>query len=376
MSVLPKNSGSRSARTRPPGGNRPRCCRRTPGCRGRTGPVIVERPILDGDGDLVVGLVRRELVVRLRRRPGEHGGRSGSAVEHGVVPVRATADEEEAGGAGVDVEPRHPECVIVVPDGRRPLIVGILGGREARPPRRAEPRGRLAGEELVPGALGRVADGDVTGSRQIPGLRVPVALVAHPDGAVHVRDHRHGAAVGARGLVEGGSRVAVLLASGWIRPVQRGVDRQQMGQVVALIVEQVVDPLDPHRPIPSRFDRERGRVVEQQPARAVRSHGTVAPYGGRRQAGREDLLRELPHRDLVVVDVLAAAGHESVRLRHDRRDEERRLELRHGGDRQRTPGHIRQSHPRAAREHGVEHETGPGDPAAAMKARRLISPSP
>ena len=46
--------------------------------------VVVERAVLHGDRDLVVGLVRRELVVRLRRGPGEHGRRAGAAVEHGL----------------------------------------------------------------------------------------------------------------------------------------------------------------------------------------------------------------------------------------------------------------------------------------------------
>ena len=49
-------------------------------------PVVVERAILHGDRDLVVRLVRRELVVLLRGGAREHGRGAGTAVEHRIVP--------------------------------------------------------------------------------------------------------------------------------------------------------------------------------------------------------------------------------------------------------------------------------------------------
>ena len=55
----------------------------------------------------------------------------------------------------------------------------------------AELRGGLAGEEVVPGAFRRVARRDVARGRQVPGLRVAVALVADADRAVHVGHDRH-----------------------------------------------------------------------------------------------------------------------------------------------------------------------------------------
>src|SRR6266545_2450193 len=86
--------------------------------------------------------------------------------------------------------------------------------------------------------------------------------------------------------------------------MQRRVDREQMRQVVSVPVREVVDPFHPHRPVHLRFDRERRRVVEEQAARARRLHSTVAPDCRRGQTCRQDLLRELLHRDLVVVDRL------------------------------------------------------------------------
>ena len=142
--------------------------------------------------------------------------------------------------------------------------------------------------------------------------------------------------------------------------------------MVSVLVDEVVDPLDPDRPIPRRFDRERRRVVDKEPSLACRRHGTVAPHGRRREPCRQDLLRELPHRDLVVVDVLAAPRHDRAGRRHDRRNEQRRLELRHGSEWQRAARDVGQGHRGAAGEHRVEHEPQAAAPAAAMNARRLI----
>ena len=71
--------------------------------------------------------------------------------------------------------------------------------------------------------------------------------------------------------------------------------------------------------------------MEQQAFLAGGRHRTVAPDGRRREAGRQDLLRKLPHRDLVVVGVLAAPQHDPSGPGHDRRDEQRGLVLRNRG---------------------------------------------
>ena len=95
-------------------------------------------------------------------------------------------------------------------------------------------------------------------------------------------------------------------AAGRVGPVQRRVDRQQVGQVVAVGVDQVVDPLDPHRPVVLGLDGQRRGVVQQQAPVALGGDRAVAPHGRLRHPGRQDLLGELLHRDLVVVDPLAA----------------------------------------------------------------------
>src|SRR4029453_12904526 len=68
------------------------------------------------------------------------------------------------------------------------------------------------------------------------------------------------------------------------------------------------------------FERERGRVVEKQTARARRAHGSVAPDRRRGQARGKDLLRELLHRNLVVVD-RHAPPNDRAGLGHYRRNE-------------------------------------------------------
>ena len=74
-------------------------------------------------------------------------------------------------------------------------------------------------------------------------------------------------------------------AAGRVGPVQRRVDRQQVRQVVAVGIHQLVDPLDADGPLPLRLDRERRRVVEQQASLAGGRDRAVAP-DGRRRASR------------------------------------------------------------------------------------------
>ena len=127
--------------------------------------------------------------------------------------------------------------------------------------------------------------------------------------------------------VERRARVAPVDAAGRVRPVERRIDRQEVRQVVAVGVHQLVDPLDLDRAPELRLDRERGCVVEEQAAGDAGLDGPVAPDRRGGQAGRQDLLRELAHRDLVDVAHLAALHLLRAGAGHDRRDEQRRHEL-------------------------------------------------
>ena len=208
--------------------------------------------------------------------------------------------------------------------------VRVLEGGEAGPPRRRRSlAAALPCEEVVPGALGGVAGRDVVGRRQVPRLGVAVALVADADRAVHVGDHRAPGRCTRPGVVgERRARVAAGRAARRVGPVQRRVDRQQVRQVVAVGVLQVVDPLHPHRRVPPapRWSAT-ARCGCSRPLLLGRRHGAVAPDRGRRAARGQDLLRELPHRDLVVVDLLAALGVDGAGLGHHRRDQQRGHEL-------------------------------------------------
>jgi hypothetical protein len=111
--------------------------------------------------------------------------------------------------------------------------------------------------------------------------------------------------------------------------MERRVDRQQVGQEVAGGVDKLVDPLDPHRPVVLSLDRQRRGVVDPHGPAALRRGRTVAPHGRSRETRGQDLLGELPHRNLVVVDRLATRRDDGARPRHHRRDQQRRRVLRH-----------------------------------------------
>ena len=102
------------------------------GVRVEEGAVRVERSVLDRDRDLVVGHARR--IAERRRRPRQHRRRGlpAAAVEDHVVGP--AADDEEARRPGVDVEPGHPQRVVVVPERGGAVEVRVLERREARPP--------------------------------------------------------------------------------------------------------------------------------------------------------------------------------------------------------------------------------------------------
>src|SRR5215217_394837 len=122
---------------------------------------------------------------------------------------------------------------------------GVVEDREPLAPGDAELGLRLAGEEVVPGALGGVATGDVAGGGQEPGLGVAVALVADPGRAVQVGHDRHRTGVATRRGGERRPRVAAVDPAGRVGPVQGLIDGQQVRQVVAVDIHQLVDSLDP-----------------------------------------------------------------------------------------------------------------------------------
>jgi hypothetical protein len=253
----------------------------------------------------------------------------------------------------------------VVPDRPGSVLVRVLERREARPPVDAVRGGGLACEEPVPGAVPRIAVRDVVCRRHVPPFRVAVAVVRDADRPVHMRDDRDRPGVGAGRLRKGRSAVPADGASRRVGPVQRRVDREQMGQVAAVVVHELVDPLDADRPVPLGLDRERGSVVQEQAALALRGFPPVAPHRRRRQTRREDLLRELPHRDLVVVDRLAPWPSDDVRPRHDGWDEHLRDELGHGGRVQGAAGNLRERDRSAHRgkpSEQVEARAGASDP--------------
>jgi hypothetical protein len=102
------------------------------------------------------------------------------------------------------------------------------------------------------------------------------------------------------------------------------VHRQEMRQVSAALVLQIIDPRDLDRLAALGLDGQ-GRRMKG----AVFGRGAVCPHCGRTQRRRQDLLRDLPDRD----DVCARA-----RSRHRLWNRERRDEFRDVADIQRAAG--------------------------------------
>jgi hypothetical protein len=237
----------------------------------------------------------------------------------------------------------------VVPHGRRALVVVVLEDGAPGCPRLAE-LGLAQGPKLpVPGTHPGVAAGDVARLRQVPRLRVPVALLVAV-AAMEVGDDRDRAPVG---VMLGAMRIAALGPARRVRPVKRLVDRQQVRPEPAVGLQQLVDPLDAHGLAPRRLDRER-RVVER--LRVV--DRAVAPHlgGAEPRHSREDLLLELADPDPVVVDPPALPAGELAAARHRWRDHQRRRVLR---DRARVEHTGRERLcPRAAADEAPDEETG------------------
>jgi hypothetical protein len=158
-------------------------------------------------------------------------------------------------------------------------------------------------------------------------------------GAVDVGHEGDGSFIGIR-VVAGTirSRRSIAAIHRRIRPVQGLIDRQQVGQTVAVWGNQIIDPPDADRDVGGRLHGV-GRVVELGARiRRDRRHRIrrrpVAPHGRRRKRigptvdrvpdpARKDLLLELPDRDVVAVN-------RSVVVHH-RRDDQRRYVLRDRG---------------------------------------------
>lgn len=197
------------------------------------------------------------------------------------------------------------------PEGRCPLVVGVLEGRGTRIPLQAVRIGELVPELVVERAHGGESRRNVVRAWQVPRFRVAVALLGGMP-TVQVRDDRYGAGVRTRRRCEGRPRIPPGISARRVRPVQGGVDRQQVREETALAVDEIVHPGDPDRPVYAGLDGER-RVVE----RAVVPERAVSPQGGGRQSGRQYLLAELPDADDIRIDAvpLRVPG-----LRHHRRD--------------------------------------------------------
>ena len=263
----------------------------------------------------------------------------------------------------------------MVPHRGRPLVVVVLKHRAAGRPRLAERPLRLRLEPAVVRSSPRVARRDVARMGQVPGLGEAVELLAAVS-AVEVRHDRHRPRVG---RVVAAVPVATAGASGRVGPVKRLVDRQQVRSELAVWLDQLVYPLDPHWLAPPRLDRE-SRVVE----RSGVIHRAVAPDRGRLQphARRQDLLAELAHADPVVVDAPALPSVRLAAARHRRRDHQRRDVLRdRGGSSSARRGRLRPSpaadeaphqQPRAGADPVLD-EPAPGDPRSRYVAGALPS---
>lgn len=100
--------------------------------RVEQGPILVEGPILNGDGNLEVGDARRVSERRCRARKHGRSQLRRRAVKN--VVIGAAAKQVEAGGPCIDVKTGHPEGVVVIPEGGCALGVRVLEGGRPRLP--------------------------------------------------------------------------------------------------------------------------------------------------------------------------------------------------------------------------------------------------
>ncbi len=293
--------------------------------------VPVEGAVLDRDGyladrvpDRITGYVECEHTLACGRSgPGQcpvpfaGSVRTLRGIAHFTVPA---AQQPETGRAGIDVVAGHAQGMVVVPQGGCRLVIriGEIGIAHCA----------VVGTADVieqPAARG-VPRRQVVGRRQPPGLRVAVAFRSDMR-TVYMGDDGHGTLVavlvGSRAIGPGRPLPALLRR---VRPVHRLVDRQQMIEVVAVLIHQVVDPAHVDRGIRCSLDGV-GRVVELGIGRRRDTacgcgigRGAIAPYRGGGEpvvtpvdgipnAPWQDLLLELPYRDVVVVETRAIVVH-------------------------------------------------------------------
>ena len=141
------------------------------------------------------------------------------------------------------------------PEGPGALLIVVVRHCRARLPRHAVSRLEQAPEGVVPGPDGRIPGRNVRGVREEPRFRVAVALLRDMR-TVHVRDPGH--RPGVRQLT-GAVHVASGHTSRRISPVQRLIDGQEMWQVMSSAVDEIVTPLDTHRPVRDGLEGERRR---------------------------------------------------------------------------------------------------------------------
>ena len=182
-------------------------------------------------------------------------------------------------GPGVHVQAGHAQGVVVVPQRGLALVVRVVEDRKARTPRHSR---------TSRWPCRRRSHTRCPGSQSCPGCHSPLADTT-PRRSRHSHhqppQHHAGAAPSALGpgIGKGSNRTSAACRvpprRRGVRPVQRRVDRQQVRSEVAIGVDEVVDPLDPHRPLPRRLDRERRRMMKEQPLLA-RSSNRPVPHTG------------------------------------------------------------------------------------------------
>ena len=175
--------------------------------------------------------------------------------------------------------------MVVVPECGGRLIVPVGEMRIAQIA--GIPSGRVVKQPTVP----RIVGGNIVGCRKIPGFWVSVAGRIHMR-TVHMGDNRNRTCIGGRVITHAigssatGSRDNIHTILGRIRPVERLINRQQVGQKLASgLVQQIVDPADVDPPVGSCLNGI-GRIVELgvgircDQRRGVASWA-IAPHGGR-----------------------------------------------------------------------------------------------
>jgi hypothetical protein len=120
--------------------------------------------------------------------------------------------------------------------------------------------------------------------------------------------------------------VAARYTAGRVRPMERLIHGQQMRKLTAIAIDKLIRPGHTGPTLRCRFNRERG-IIESERVRYRPITPDRSPHVGRRQ----DLLRELPYGNGVVVGRRIARS-----ARHRRRNDKRRYEL---------PDHVRGQRP-------------------------------